>query len=205
MSERFDKAAKEWDKNDTRTRLSGAISAAILDQVRLNATMRIMDFGAGTGLISGAIASAVGEIYAVDISEGMLAELRKKEHLKGKVHPHCRNILHEPFEEDFDGIVSAMALHHVEDVAELAKVFYDHLKPGGFIALADLDTEDGTFHRHGNEGIFHFGFDRAALGALLETTGFTDIAFMTAHTVEREEGRAYPIFLLTASKPIGPA
>lgn len=203
MSERFDKAAKEWDKNATRTRLAENIAAAMIERVPFHDEMRIMDFGAGTGLLSSGLMSRVGEIYAVDLSTGMLDELDKKESLKGRVHPHCRNILHDPFQEDFDGIVSAMALHHVEDTAELAKVFFDHLKPGGFVALADLDAEDGTFHRHGNDGVFHFGFDREALGRIFASAGFEDVAFGTAHTVERENGRKYPVFLLYARRSKG--
>ena len=39
-----------------------------------------------------------------------------------------------------------MAMHHVEDTAHFLKTLYDHLNPGGFIAVADLDKEDGSFH-----------------------------------------------------------
>jgi len=31
--------------------------------------------------------------------------------------------------------------------------------PGGEIAIADLDKEDGDFHAD-NEGVMHFGFER---------------------------------------------
>jgi 2-polyprenyl-3-methyl-5-hydroxy-6-metoxy-1,4-benzoquinol methylase len=200
MTERFDKAAKDWDKSDVRTQLSGGIGGAILEHVALEGSMHIMDFGAGTGLLSGHVAPKVAKISAVDISQGMLDELAAKPELEGKVLTRCRNILHDPLEEDFDGIVSAMALHHVEDTAELLRVFYDHLKPGGFVALADLDAEDGSFHRHGSEGVFHLGFKRDALKAQLEAAGFADIVFVTAHTVTREEGRQYPIFLVIAHR-----
>ena len=200
MTERFDKAAKDWDKSDVRTQLSRGIGGAILEHVALDASMHIMDFGAGTGLLSGHVAPKVAKISAVDISQGMLDELAAKPELEGKVLTCCRNILHEPLDEDFDGIVSAMALHHVEDTAELLGVFHGHLKPGGFVALADLDAEDGSFHRHGNEGVFHFGFDRQTLKAQLEGAGFSEVAFVTAHSVTRENGRSYPIFLVTAYK-----
>ena len=110
MSERFDKAAKEWDKNATRTRLAENIAAAMIERVPFHDEMRIMDFGAGTGLLSSGLMSWVGEIYAVDLSTGMLDELDKKESLKGRVHPHCRNILHDPFQEDFDGPAEGVTL-----------------------------------------------------------------------------------------------
>lgn len=200
MSERFNKAAKDWDKSDTRTRLSEGIGRAILEEVPLRPEMTIMDFGAGTGLLSGHIVPKVAKIAAVDISQGMLDELSNKREFEGKVLPFCQNIVHDPLQEDFDGIVSAMALHHVEDTEEIVKVFYEHLKPGGFVALADLDAEDGTFHTHGNEGVFHFGFERKALQGMLEAAGFSQVNFVTAYTFEKADGQSYPVFLVTAWK-----
>ena len=200
MTERFDKAAKEWDKSDLRTQLANNIGSAIVQNVELTPQMHIMDFGAGTGLLAEHVAPKVARISAVDISQGMLNELVKKSSLEGKVAAYCQNILHEPLEEDFDGIVSAMALHHVEDTEEILKVFYEHLKTGGFVALADLDKEDGTFHTDGNEGVFHFGFDRGVFRSKLESAGFKDVRFHTVHTFEKENGRTYDVFLATAYK-----
>lgn len=200
MTERFDKAAKEWDKSDKRTQLSNNIGRAILENVTFKPQMHIMDFGAGTGLLSEHVAPKVAKISAVDISQGMLDELVNKSSLEGKVVAYCQNILHDPLGEDFDGIVSAMALHHVEDTDEILNVFYDHLKEGGFVALADLDKEDGTFHDQGNEGVFHYGFERNVLQEKLEKAGFNDVGFVTAHTFVKEGGRTYPVFLATARK-----
>jgi hypothetical protein len=64
--------------------------------------------------------------------------------------------------------------------------------------VADLDPEPGTFHPPDTEGVFHHGFDREALGAKLAAAGFRDVAFETILEVERE-GRAYSIFLVTAT------
>ena len=71
---------------------------------------------------------------------------------------------------------------------------------GGFVALADLDSEDGSFHPPGTEGVYHHGFDRDALTGLLEAAGFEDVKFQTAVEVPKE-GSSYPIFLVVASKP----
>jgi len=67
------------------------------------------------------------------------------------------------------------------------------------VALADLDSEDGSFHPPETQGVFHAGFDRDELGATLARHGFGDIRFVTAHTVVKEQG-SYPVFLVTASK-----
>jgi SAM-dependent methyltransferase len=92
-----------------------------------------------------------------------------------------------------------MAMHHVPDTAALIQSFADHLIPGGRLALADLDTEDGSFHPDEAAGVFHNGFDRGELQTMLEKRGFSDIHFFTAHTIMKE-GKAYPVFLVTATK-----
>ena len=92
-----------------------------------------------------------------------------------------------------------MAMHHVKDTPRLIQRFSEHLSPGAFIALADLDKEDGSFHPEDTEGIFHLGFKRNELQIILEKYGFGGIRFLTAHTVNKEE-KKYPIFLVTATK-----
>ena len=39
-----------------------------------------------------------------------------------------------------------MVMHHVADVAGLVRSMTQQLATGGYVALADLDVEDGTFH-----------------------------------------------------------
>jgi SAM-dependent methyltransferase len=127
----------------------------------------------------------------------MLTQLKAKPGLASRVEIHCQDILEQPLTDKVDLVTSAMAMHHVKDTPALLKALHDHLVPGGRIALADLDVEDGTFHPPGIEGVFHHGFDRVVLGAQLAAAGFVDVAFTTACTVSRDE-RPYPIFLVTA-------
>jgi len=199
MTDLFEAKAKDWDANDRRTKLAAAISASILDHVQLHEQMSVLDFGAGTGLISTQIAPLVNRIVAVDISQAMLDKLESKPELKGKVDTVCQDLLETPLEARFDLIVSAMAMHHVEDTSRLIDRFAEHLNDSGMIALADLDKEDGSFHPADTVGVFHFGFDRVDLNALLKSHGFGQIEFFTAHTINGEE-KDYPIFLVTARK-----
>ncbi len=201
MSDLFGDKAEEWDANDTIRRLSSAVGAAIVDNIPLHSQMDVMDFGAGTGLISSHIAPFVNRIVAVDVSQAMLDKLAAKRDLQGKVEAICRDIIASPLEARFDLIVSAMALHHIKDTREAIRVLSSHLKPGGILALADLDSEEGDFHPPGTEGIYHFGFERRELGSLLKQEGFDSIRFITAHTIERNE-KLYPVFLVVAQKQI---
>ena len=96
-----------------------------------------------------------------------------------------------------DLIASAMTLHHVADVGGLLRQFFRLLAHGGRIALADLDAEDGTFHSS-QDGIHHFGFDRAVFANWLAEAGFADVRFATATHVAKS--RDYSVFLATAQK-----
>lgn len=199
MSDLFEEKATDWDVNEMVRNLSSAIGSAIKNNVKLTEEMHVLDFGAGTGLISSHVAPYVSRITAVDISEAMLTQLKAKAELKDKVDVVCQNILLQPLNQTFDLIMSAMAMHHVEDTHKMIQTFSEHLKPGALVALADLDAEDGTFHPADVEGVYHSGFAREALQKILESHQFDDVKFNTAHTVDKE-GKKYPIFLVTARR-----
>jgi len=199
MSERFNNAAAGWDKGDMRQNIADAVFQTIASRIALNPSMKIMDFGAGTGLLSFKIAPMVGSVVGVDLSEKMLEQLEAKNTNKLSVEALYHDILSSSIGYEFNGIVSSMAIHHVADTAHLFREFYAHLKKDGFIAIADLEEEDGSFHTHGNEGVHHFGFNRDALRQTLEEIGFQNVRFHEAYQVERENG-TYPIFVVTAIK-----
>ncbi len=199
MSDLFDEKAKNWDMDEMISELSAGIGASILERVPLHQQMNVMDFGAGTGLITSQVAPLVNKVVAVDISEAMLKKLISKPELKQKVETVCQDITAQPLTSRFDLIMSAMAMHHVKDTNKLLARFSEHLSDGAMIALADLDSEDGSFHPADIEGVFHSGFDRDEFKNLLEAHGFEDIHFSTAHVVEKEI-KSYPVFLVTAIK-----
>lgn len=202
MDDLFEDKARDWDERPVPQQISEGVFGAMKDAVAFSPEHTVMDFGAGTGLVATRIAPLVGHILAVDVSPAMLDKLAQKPELAGRVEVFCQDILHEPLDRRADLIVSAMAAHHVQDTRALLRTLFAHLAPGGRLALADLDAEDGTFHEAGTEGVFHAGFDRAALADLAREAGFSDLHFVTACEVERE-GRRYPVFLLTATRPQG--
>jgi len=200
MADLFQDKAAEWDTRPVPAQISEGVFNAIQAHVPLSPELTVMDFGAGTGLIGGKLAPSVGRILAVDVSQAMLDQLAAKEALKDKVSVRCQDILQQPLDEQVDLVVSAMAMHHVQDTAALLRALAEHLRPGGRVALADLDAEDGSFHPPGIEGVFHEGFDRDALGALMVQAGFEDVEFVTATEVQKGD-RSYPVFLVTANAP----
>jgi len=199
MTDLFQDKAREWDTRPLSQILATGVSTALLAQVPFTPEMRVMDFGAGTGLLSSRVAPLVKRIHAVDLSPAMLEQLVRKPELAGKVEPVCQDITRTALDQSFNVIMSAMALHHVENTDRLLACFSQHLVIGGFIALADLDKEDGSFHPDDAKGVCHLGFERDALRAKVEAAGFHAVSFTTALEVTKEE-KIYPIFLLTAKK-----
>jgi 2-polyprenyl-3-methyl-5-hydroxy-6-metoxy-1,4-benzoquinol methylase len=99
----------------------------------------------------------------------------------------------------FHLIVSSMTMHHVPDTAAMLRQLFDLLLPGGQLVVADLEKEDGSFHSDPT-GVFHFGFTRPQVTALLEQNGFGEIRAVTAASMVKEidgQGeREFPVFLV---------
>jgi len=201
----FDSKARRWDSNPVFIERARKIAEAIRQRVALDRTMRALDYGCGTGLLSFPLKEALGHITLKDSSAGMLEVLREKIAAQNVSNMTVRqaDLTAEPLpEERYDLIYSAMTLHHIPDTAKILRVFHDLLNPGGHLCIADLDQEDGSFH--GPEIEVHHGFDRTALAGQLEQAGFADIRFDTVFEIVKESetgSRAYPVFLLTARRP----
>jgi cyclopropane fatty-acyl-phospholipid synthase-like methyltransferase len=104
--------------------------------------------------------------------------------------------------ERFDMIYSQMAFHHIADIDKMIRKFYTLLNDSGVLAVADLYTEDGSFHGEGFTG--HKGFDPEWLAVKLKETGFqkTDYSKAFIQKMAEPDGtiREFPVFLLIARK-----
>jgi tRNA (cmo5U34)-methyltransferase len=203
----FDEAAKTWDDNPSRVELAKAVAGAILAEVPLTSEMAIMDFGCGTGLITRELARKVASVTAADTSAQMLAVLETKAKASGfdHVQPFLLEVGYpSPRGPQFDAVVSSMVFHHIEDIPALLARFAVWVRPGGWIAIADLEPEDGTFHA-GNPHVVHHGIDPAWLRSQMEAAGFSVESVRTVHIVRRrpegaDEPRDYAVFLLVARR-----
>ena len=195
----FAKKSKSWDMNSKRVQNAKGIAKLIIENVKLKEQMRLMDFGAGTGLLSYFVAPHVHTIVAIDNSPSMIEKFREKStEFECNTEVLELDLSQENIEEKFDGIISSMTIHHLEDTKALFIKFYKMLKEDGFIAIADLDSEDGNFHSD-NEGVFHFGFQREELEAIAKEVGFRNIRFELASTINKPHA-TFTVFLMLAEK-----
>jgi tRNA (cmo5U34)-methyltransferase len=195
----FAHKSKSWDMNSKRVQNAKGIAELIVNNIKLNKLMEIMDFGAGTGLLSYFVAPYVEKIVAVDNSPSMLQEFQNKcGQFSCNTEVVEKDLSTDTLDRKFDGIISSMTIHHLEDIPALFSKLYDMLDDHGFIALADLDSEDGTFHSD-NTGVFHYGFDRQMLAQYAQEAGFKDVTFSLANKISKPHAE-FTVFLMTAMK-----
>ncbi len=200
MKDYFAEKSKSYEKEVTRVNNIGTIADAILERLAYDKeNAHVMDFGSGTGLLTEQIAPYVKKMTTVDISPSMNEQLRAKQNaLPCELEMLELDLVKESIAQKFHGIVSSMTMHHVEDILAMFRKFYAMLEEGGSIAIADLDKEDGTFHKE-DMGVFHFGFEQDVFAALARQAGFENIAIATVSVIKKPYGE-YPVFLLTGEK-----
>lgn len=200
----FDSKARQWDDNPVFQERGLKIADAIRKAVPLHRRMSALDYGCGTGLLSFPLKDELGAILLADSSSGMLDVVAGKIAAQGvsNMTPLKLDLLSDPRPaQRFDLIVTSMTLHHVPDTDHILRIFHDLLQPGGYLCIADLDQEDGSFH--GPEVDVHHGFERAELSRRAAQAGLADIQFQTVFSIakERESGtQDYPVFLMTARR-----
>jgi ubiquinone/menaquinone biosynthesis C-methylase UbiE len=196
----FAHKADAYEQNAARVNNVHTIADAILEKITYDKThTHLMDFGSGTGLLTSQIAPYVRKITTVDVSASMNEALKAKlPTLPCEISMLELDLTRAELEEQYEGIISSMTIHHVEDVQALFHKFYRLLKSGGTIALADLDKEDGSFHKE-DTGVFHFGFEQEAFASWAKQAGFEDVNIEIVSVAKKPYGE-YPIFLLTARK-----
>jgi len=194
---KFDSLAAGWEGNSVHLERTRAIAAEMRRRFPLSKGWKALELGAGTGLLSVALCGELGSVDAVDLSRGMIEVLGEKVRSLEilNVRPICQDLSQGDLPpERYDLAFSQMALHHIPDTSGILSRLHDLLFPGGRLAIADLDREDGSFH--GPEEQVHHGFDRQALLDLARAAGFGELAIETVFVISRD-GREYPVFLLT--------
>ncbi len=200
----FDSKARQWDENPVFRERAEKIAKGIRAAVPLSRSMSALDYGSGSGLLSFPLKDELGHITLKDTSAGMLAVAEEKIAALDVANMSTRqtDLTAELLpDERYDLIYSSMTLHHIPDTDAILKTFHHLLNPGGWLCIADLDREDGSFH--GIEVDVHHGFARKDLAEKVLRAGYGAPHFDTVFEIvkETENGtRSYPVFLMVARR-----
>jgi len=201
----FDERAREWDSDPKKVERAGAVADAIRKTIRLSPRMNALEYGCGTGLLSFALQSDLGSVTLADTSQGMLEVLSEKIVSAGvtNMHPARLDLAADPLPaERFHLTYSLMTLHHIHDTKDILRKFHALLEPDGYLLVADLDKEDGSFHTDGSTDV-HMGFQREELRKMVEEAGFAEVRFSTAYEIKKkinDAEKVFPVFLMSAKK-----
>ncbi|MFN8259020.1 MAG: methyltransferase domain-containing protein [Bacteroidales bacterium] len=202
----FDKRAKDWDKDQQKVQRAEILAAEIIKYFSSRPFEHVFEFGCGTGLISYFLRDNFKHFTLADNSAGMIEVVNEKiknEGLKNMVALHI-DLTHQiPEIQKQDLIFAFMSLHHVLDLDEIFDAFYKLLKPGGYLCIADLDEEDGSFHYKHPEFKGHYGFSRNKIETLYKKHGFDVEHYRIFYTIIKQVENTckdYPLFMAVGKK-----
>ena len=205
MMNEFDIKAGEWDKNPMHWDRSEAVAKEIVSLIPLNKEMAALEYGAGTGITSFLLRDYLKEITLMDNSSEMIKVINEK--IKASKVKNLRTLnfnleSDEYKEKKFDLIFTQMVLHHVVDIENIINKFHLLLNPGGFLVIADLYEEDGSFHGEGFTG--HNGFNIDKLSDILRKKSFKNVSDKTCFIIDRKisetESKQFKVFIMTAQR-----
>jgi ubiquinone/menaquinone biosynthesis C-methylase UbiE len=145
----------------------------------------VLDLGCAIGDQAEALTARGARVIGIDLNEALLAEARSRSIPGAEFRSGDLRHLPEPGVE-VDGIWSSFAAAYIPDLSPVLSAWARHLKPGGFIALTEVDDLFGhaplsarakdLFEAHAREALaagrydFHMG---RKLRSHLERAGFT--------------------------------
>lgn len=99
-------------------------------------TLRVLDIGAGTGLLAALVATAYPQAHLtlIDLAADMLDKARERmQPFAERCTIQVRDMRELAFTQPFDLVVSALAIHHLadQDKQALFRQIYQLLAPGG--------------------------------------------------------------------------
>ena len=127
-------AANPWVTDEHR--IQRLVAAA-----RLKGNERVLDIATGPGYIAEAFARAAREVIGIDLTEAMLSIARERTRQRGVANVSFRtgDAQNLPFEpEEFELVVSRLALHHVQNPLQVLREMTRVLRRGGTVLIEDI-------------------------------------------------------------------
>lgn len=202
MTDTFADRAADWDQPG-KIEMAENFITELKRHIPVQPHWKGLEIGTGTGLAGLMLMPLLQSLVLEDTSESMLDVLRKKtigmnniEIIHGEVTDY-RN-------QDIDLVFSSMAFHHIDDIPGTLTHLHHITTPGAVVAIGDLRSEDGSFHRF--QPIPHKGFDTGKLSEQFRQAGFTVEKVETYHTLKQEKIPGtiseYEQFILIARKSV---
>lgn len=199
MSDNFDNQAHLWDQKPMHVERAKAVADQLLKQAAQSSDCTALEFGCGTGLLGFTLLPHLGHLTFCDISQPMLYQVEQKISFLNITNATTlqADLTQAPIEgKKYDLIFSLMTLHHIADLDSTIKNLTTMLSDCGTLCIADLDEDDGSYHK--NSFTEHNGINRDMLRRLFSEQGLKQIEVSVPFIIKREnELRRYPVFLMT--------
>lgn len=170
----FEKVAAQWDQM-RKSFFSDRVRKMAVIKAGVQAGKLAADLGAGTGFITEELLQKGLKVIAVDQSEAMLKETKKKFRKFDTLDCRLGEFDSLPIDnETVDYVFANMYLHHVAlplvAIQEMARI----LKPGGKLVITDMDKHDYDFLRKEHHDRW-LGFKREDVERWLLAAGLKDV------------------------------
>ena len=143
VTREFDRAAKRYDDALVVRSYQRRAQLLVVDRLRTEPGMHILDLGCGTGRGSLDIAARLhgtGSVFGLDLSPKMIEQASKN-----LVAAGYRNVAFQvgtaswlDFDDEFDAVLSTNAFHHFADKAGIFRRVWRSLKQGGCFVVQDI-------------------------------------------------------------------
>ncbi|HZK93316.1 MAG TPA: methyltransferase [Prolixibacteraceae bacterium] len=202
----FDEQAQVWDKDPKKIERVKVVAKEIINFIQPYQKLSAFEFGCGTGLLSFELKDSFNRITLADNSEEMIKVLKEK--IKAAGIKNFDPLIIDLNEEDItismqDVVYTLMALHYMPDIDKTLKAFNSTIKQNGYLCIADLVKEDGSYHAHENDFNAQNGFDRKELTEILLINNLKVVFYNVCYVIEIEvnnEAKKYPLFLMIGKK-----
>jgi ubiquinone/menaquinone biosynthesis C-methylase UbiE len=189
VAQEFNRAARGYDDSCIVKSYQRRVQALVLEKLRLEKGMHILDLGCGTGWATLEIASRLegtGAVIGLDLSERMIEQAQRK--LAGLGYDNVEFVLKSASSLDYDGyfdtVLSTNAFHHFVDKEEIFSRVWRSLKPHGTFVIQDFC--DDFFWMRALDFLGKIG-EKAHVGTttsnglkeLFLATGFSDVRVET--------------------------
>ena len=170
----FDEVAHQWD-NMQQSFFSEDIREKAFSVAGVKKGMIAADIGAGSGFISEGLIGKGLKVIAVDQSEAMLAEMRKKFSGAEGIEYRLGEAEKLPIpDETVDYVFANMYIHHVESLPKAIKEMVRILKPGGELVITDMDEHEFKFLKEEHHDRW-MGFKREDVRRWFEEAGLKNV------------------------------